>query len=397
MAKDNSKLFILVFLGMLTAFGPFVTDMYLPSLPGMTHFFHTSLSQVQLGLTASMVGLAAGQLFFGPLSDKYGRRLPLIVAMVLFLVATLGCLYSASIMQFVGWRLIQGMAGAGGIVISRSVAADKYAGHDLLKMLAIIGAINGVAPVAAPIAGGSMTDSVGWQGIFWVLFGLGFLLLLGSLNLRESLPASRRQHASWKGVYLGFTEVIHNQRFVCYVLLYAFSQVVLFANISSAPFIMQQHYGFSPMMFSLCFGINAVSMVVASAMTVRFSHPEIAVLRGSIDMTVISLVLFVALSLDCSFWIYESLLVVLLFMLGLTFTASNTLAMNCERANAGVASALLGASGFAFGGIVSPLVGLGNILTSTGAAFLIGSACALLFTCIALRRAYAMVRCYKQS
>lgn len=104
MAKDNSKLFILVFLGMLTAFGPFVTDMYLPSLPGMTHFFHTSLSQVQLGLTASMVGLAAGQLFFGPLSDKYGRRLPLIVAMVLFLVATLGCLYSASIMQFVGWR-----------------------------------------------------------------------------------------------------------------------------------------------------------------------------------------------------------------------------------------------------------------------------------------------------
>lgn len=111
---------------------------------------------------------------------------------------------------------------------------------------------------------------------------------------------------------------------------------------------MQQHYRFSPMMFSLCFGINAVSMVLASAMTVHFSHPEIAVLRGSIGMTVVSTVLFIALCLDCNFWIYESLLVVLLFMLGLTFTASNTLAMNCERANAGVASALLGASGFAF-------------------------------------------------
>lgn len=137
--------------------------------------FHTTSSQVQLGLTASMIGLAVGQLFFGPLSDKYGRRRPLIIAMCLFLLATLGCLYSRTIMQFVGWRLIQGMAGAGGIVISRSIAADKYSGRELAKMLAIIGAINGVAPVAAPIAGGSMADSVGWHGIFgycsdWVFY-----------------------------------------------------------------------------------------------------------------------------------------------------------------------------------------------------------------------------------
>lgn len=106
-------------------------------------------------------------------------------------------------------------------------------GNDRCRRFCHFVFINGVAPVVAPIVGGSMTDSVGWQGIFWVLFTLGFFLLLGSLNLRESLPVSRRQHASWKGVYLGFTEVIHNQRFVCYVLLYAFSQVVLFANISS--------------------------------------------------------------------------------------------------------------------------------------------------------------------
>lgn len=182
MTRSNSQLFILVFLGILTAFGPFVTDMYLPTLPAMTDYFHTTSSQVQLGLTASMIGLAVGQLFFGPLSDKYGRRLPLIVAMCLFLLATLGCLYSRTIMQFVGWRVVQGMAGAGGIVISRSIAADKYSGRELAKMLAIIGAINGVAPVAAPVAGGGMAESVGWHGIFWVLFGLGILLLLGSLH-----------------------------------------------------------------------------------------------------------------------------------------------------------------------------------------------------------------------
>ena len=139
MVKENSQLFILVFLGMLTAFGPFVTDMYLPTLPAMTGFFQTTSSQVQLGLTASMIGLAVGQLLFGPLSDKYGRRIPLIMAMLLFLFSTLGCLFSATIMQFVGWRLVQGIAGAGGIVISRSIAADKYSGRELAKMLAVIG------------------------------------------------------------------------------------------------------------------------------------------------------------------------------------------------------------------------------------------------------------------
>lgn len=136
MVKDNSKLFILVLLGMLTAFGPFVTDMYLPSLPSMGEYFSTSSSMVQLGLTTSMIGLAVGQIFFGPLSDRYGRRIPLQVAMWLFIVSTIFCLFAQNIQQFVAFRLIQGIAGAGGIVIARSIATDKFSGKDLAKMLA---------------------------------------------------------------------------------------------------------------------------------------------------------------------------------------------------------------------------------------------------------------------
>lgn len=151
MVKENSKLFLLILLGMLTAFGPFVTDMYLPSLPAMGQYFNTTSSMVQLGLTTSMIGLAVGQIFFGPLSDRYGRRLPLVAAMWLFIASTLCCLFSQSIGQFVAFRLVQGIAGAGGIVISRSIATDKYSGKELAKMLAVIGAINGVAPVAAPL------------------------------------------------------------------------------------------------------------------------------------------------------------------------------------------------------------------------------------------------------
>lgn len=396
MARNNSQIFILVFLGMLTAFGPFVIDMYLPTLPAMTDFFHANSSQVQLGLTASMIGLAVGQLLFGPLSDKYGRRFPLIAAMCLFLLSTLGCIYSDTIMQFVGWRLIQGISGAGGIVISRSIATDKYTGKELAKMLAIIGAINGVAPVAAPIAGGAMADSVGWQGIFWTLFGLGILLVFGSLHFNESLPAVRRQNSHWADVYNSFVTVLQNRQYVCYILQYGFAQGVLFANIASSPFIVQQHYGFSPLIFSICFGINAIAIMPSAVSAVKFAHPEQALYRGSVGMVIVSFFLCFALCADCNFWVYELLLLGLLSMLGLTFTASNTLAMDSERANAGIASALLGALGFAFGGIVSPLVGIGNIMVSTGIMFFVGSVCALGCTRIALHRVFSRAKHYKR-
>lgn len=383
--KKNSKVFILVFLGMLTAFGPFVTDMYLPTLPAMSEYFHTTSSMVQLGLTASMIGLAAGQLLFGPLSDKYGRRLPLIISMILFAVATIGCIYSYTIMQFVGWRLIQGIAGAGGI-ISRSVAADKYSGRELAKMLALIGAINGVAPVAAPMGGGFLAGSVGWTGIFWCLFVLGIILLLGSIHFEESLPVEDRKEKSWRSVFRSFIDVLRNSSYVCYTLQFGFAQGVLFANIASAPFIMQQHYGFSPLMFSICFGINAIFIVISAASAIKFRRQEQALHYGSTRMVVVSALLLVALVLDCNFWIYELLLIGLLSMLGLTFTASNTLTMDCEHNNAGMASALLGALEFAFGGIVSPLVGLGNIMVSTGIIFLMGSICSYVCTRYALHR-----------
>ena len=202
--KQNSKGFILVFLGMLSAFGPFVMDMYLPTLPAMSDFFQTTSSKVQLGLTASMVGLAIGQLVFGPLSDKYGRRSPLLAAMGLFLISTVGCIFSRDISQFVLWRFVQGVAGAGGVVISRSIAADKYSAHELAGMLATIGAVNGIATVVAPIGGGALADFGGWHGIFWFLFALGVLLVIGSVRFKESLPIGQRQNIRCVDMYHRF-------------------------------------------------------------------------------------------------------------------------------------------------------------------------------------------------
>ena len=140
--------YLIVLLGILTAFGPLVTDMYLPTLPSMTVYFGTSQSMVQMGLTASMAGLALGQLLFGPLSDKFGRRPLLLVSLLLFVASTVICIFSPTIYVFVGMRLFQGIGAAGGIVISRSVATDRYRGKELVKVLAVIGVINGIAPVS---------------------------------------------------------------------------------------------------------------------------------------------------------------------------------------------------------------------------------------------------------
>ena len=375
MRNTNSKIFLLILLGSLTAFGPLVTDMYLPSLPSMTDYFGTQASMVQLGLTSSMIGLALRQLFFGPLSDWYGRRPPLLVAMSLFIVSTVCCIFSATIEGFIFFRLIQGIAGAGGIVVSRSIATDRFTGKELAKAMAIIGAINGIAPVASPVLGGFLTDSIGWKGIFIVLLILGVLLLFSNLHFKESLSVDNRKRGNLKSLVSSFGIVLKNRRYVYYVLQMGFAMGVLFANISSSPFIVQQHYGFSAFEFSLFFGINALAIGLAAGLSVKFKNPEHAMFLGSVGMTMMSAVEFVILSNEYHFAVYEAVLFVLLFSMGLTFTASTTLAMDCERANSGTASALFGAAGFAFGGIVSPLVGLGDILSTTGLIFFVCSVC----------------------
>lgn len=370
---------MLILLGMLTAFGPFVTDMYLPALPTMTTYFDTSVSMVQLGLTFSMIGLAVGQLLIGPISDKVGRRRPLIASMVLFIVSTVACIFSPDVVFFTAMRLLQGIAGAGGIVISRSIATDEFSGHELLKMLAVIGAINGIAPIVAPVVGGVMLSVIDWRGIFLVLLVLGVVLLVGSIMLRESLPVERRSKSGVLGTFASFGVVARNRRFISYVLQQGFAQFILFANIASSPFIIQQHYGYSPLVFSVCFGVNAIAIGVASALSVKFRRPEDAVATSCAGMLVMSIVIAAVLMLGGSFWAYEISLFILMFTMGLTFTASTTLALNSERERAGAASAMLGAVCFLSGGIVSPLVGVGDMLCATGIIFVAGAVLSSIF------------------
>lgn len=384
--RRNSAFFLFVFLGMLTAFAPFVTDMYLPSLPAMTHYFGVNASMVQLGLTFSMLGLAIGQIIFGPLSDKFGRRLPLLASMVLYLLATAGCIFAPNIRLFIALRLVQGMAAAGGIVISRSIATDKFKGRNLATALAIVGAINGIAPVAAPVIGGSVLKVTSWRGVFGVLFVLGALVLAACIHFNESLSTKRRTKQKLIKTLALFKPLFSNRRYLFYTLQMAFAQALLFAYIAASPFIIQQHYGFSPFAFSLFFAANAVAIGTGAALSVKFKRLETCILTSCIGMLVCSVAVLCALQSGASIVLFEGLLFIMLLAMGLTFTAATTLAMNAERARAGTASALFGAVCFLFGGLVSPLVGLGDILLPTGITF---TACAVLsLTCglIALKR-----------
>ena len=164
--KYNSRRFVLVFAALLSAFGPFMTDLYLPAFPELMEYFGTTTSLIQLSLTFGVIGLAAGQLVIGPLSDKYGRRRPLILSLTVFVVSTLICLLCRDVITFICFRLLQGIAAAGGVVISRSIAVDLYEGKEFTRFFAMLSAVQGLAPIVAPIAGGLLLGITDWRGIF---------------------------------------------------------------------------------------------------------------------------------------------------------------------------------------------------------------------------------------
>ena len=390
MSRDRSTnqfgkryyIFLLVFLGVLSAFGPFITDFYLPTLPSLASLFATTPSMVQLGLTTSMLGIAFGQLLFGPISDKYGRRPLLVASLLLFSVSTIAIIFSPTIEFFNMCRFFQGLGGSGGIVMSRSVATDCYSGRELAKTLALVGAINGIAPVVAPLIGGMVARSVGWQGIFIILLAIGVILLAMCFPFRESLPKGERVKGSVLKVASGFVRLFRLPLFNVYVACFGLAYGVLFSYISSATFIVQEHFGYSEMQFSLVFALNAIGSAIGSGLTMKFRKMQNAALFSTVGMAIAIALQLVATSLLDSFVIYELLTFLMMFALGFIFPSVTTLAMTEGRSAIGAASAIVGAIGFVFGGIVSPLVGIGDMLTTSVIVMLVSAVGSLLFASI---------------
>lgn len=378
-------IFLIAYLVLLSAFGSFVNDLYIPSLPEMVRYFHTSRPAVQLGLTFGMIGLGVGQVVLGPLSDRFGRKPILIITLVVFCIGAICSIRSASIHAFVGWRLVQGLGASGGYFLARTIPADLYSGRDLAKVMALVGAINGFAPASAPVIGGFIDKAIGWQGIFWTLAAFSIILLAISFFFKESLPQERRVTGKFGVAFKNYAVLARNSHFVIHVLLKGSALGMLFAYISSAPFIIQDHYGFDQLQFGLFMGFNALFVAAGSMLSLRFKPLKRAAVVAGIGLAVTTVLQIICFYSVNNIWVYDALNLPMLFCLGMIFSAGNTLAMNEGRAYAGDASAFIGLAGYVFGAIVSPLVGIGNQLHSTAIALGVLAVITLVFTYLTKR------------
>ncbi|MCM1077471.1 MAG: multidrug effflux MFS transporter [Bacteroides sp.] len=378
-----SYTFLVIYLVGLSAFGSFVNDMYVPALPEMVKFFGCSVSMVQMGLTTGMIGLAVGQFLLGPISDKYGRKPVLIWSLLLFCVAAIVSVFSPTIHFFLICRLFQGVGASGGYFLARSIPSDIYSGRPLAKIMATVGAINGFAPACSPVIGGYVDDWFDWKAIFIVLAVFAVVLLCFASWLKET-HQPEKSLSIWSE-FGNYKKMLCNYRFMVHVTLKGAALGLLFAYISSGPFIVQTHFGYSQTTFGLIMGANAILVAGGSITALKFRILKNASLVGAVGLIVAVVAEGIVLFVCDSFWLYELLLLPILFCLGMIFTVSNTLAMNEGRQYAGVASAVLGIAGYVFGAIVSPLVGFGNILHSTAITFAAIAVIVLIFALLSYK------------
>lgn len=370
MGNTNSNVFLVILLGVLSAFGPFVVDLYLPSLPQLAQFFATTPSMTQLTLTTAMIGLAVGQLLLGPMSDKFGRKKPLILSLVIYIISTVCIIFSPNVETMIVLRVVQGLSSAGSVVISRAVATDLYRGREMTRFFGLLMTINGIAPIISPILGSLLLEYVSWKGVFVFLALIGLVVLVFCFRLKESLMPENRLSGSILSTFSTFGIIVKNRLFMSYVGIESFLLGAMFAYIAASPFILQSFYGLSAFAFSLCFGANGAALVIGSNIGGKLLN-RTALSLGVLGFFVAALYTIVLLLIQPYWFFVEIGFFSMLLMMGLTFPAISSLAMESERQYAGSASALLGFSPFFLGGVVSPLVGMGNIFYSTAVVIFI--------------------------
>lgn len=384
--RPKSYGLFVVFIAIIGAFSSLVNDMYLPTIPAMMREFHTTPSMTQMGLSMAMLGMGIGSVLWGSLSDHFGRKPILIISLLIFALSTGVALLSPDITFFVAVRLVQGFGAGGAMVLSTSIPTDVFAGRQLGKLMGIVGAINGIAPAAGPLLGGFLADRVGWRGIFVVLLAIGIGMTIWTTRTNETLPPARRIAARRLSDYVkAYRTMLLNGRFMIYVIIKALGIALLYAYISSGPFIIQDHYHFSALTFGIIFGANALAIAAGAMLAPRFRIMKQAMVVGTVGMFLLSLGMAAVMWYELPFWAYELVAVPLVLCLGMIFSSANTLAMDVGRADAGTSSAILGVVKYILAAIVSPLCGLGNLMHSSAVVVIVTAAIALLFAFLAYR------------
>jgi MFS transporter, DHA1 family, multidrug resistance protein len=366
---------VVVILGALSAFGPLSIDMYLPGLPSLGATLDAPAWAVQLTLTACLAGLALGQVVAGPLSDRFGRRTPLLIGVSAYAAASLLCALAPTILALVVLRFAQGVAGAAGIVIARAIVRDMHSGVAAARFFSLLMLVNGLAPILAPVIGGQVLRVTTWRGVFVLLAGIGVVLVAAAAaGLRETLAPADRHPGGIAETIRTFGRLLADRAFLGHALACGLAFGAMFAYISGSPFVLQDIYGASPQVFSLMFATNALGIVGASqanrALLLRF-EPR-AILRAALVVQASAGVALLAVVLaGAGVWGIVPLLFVVVASLGLVLPNATALALAGHPRVAGSASGLLGVLQFIVGAAAAPLVGVAGTDTAVPMATVI--------------------------
>jgi Bcr/CflA subfamily drug resistance transporter len=380
--SSRRRVLYIILLGALTALGPFTIDLYLPAFPVLEEDFNTTAAAIQLTLTGTMIGFALGQLIVGPLSDKVGRRIPLLVVTAIHVVASTAAAFAPTLELLSVARVLMGAGAAAGGVVAAAVIRDLFGGKRLVVMLSRMALVSGAAPVLAPLVGSTLLLVMPWRGLFVVLAIYGAVMLVSAIIfIPETLPPARRHEAGSTTVWQRYKSVFSDRVFIGVLIIGGMTFSGLFSYLSASSFLFQQSFGFDAQQYGVLFAVNSVGIVIgvqtASRLAARFG-PQWVMAYSTAALVVFAAAIIVTDQMGLGIW--GTMVPLFLFMTacGFTFPCVQVLALDRHGKAAGTAQSIIGATNFGVAGLVSPLVGLiardAGITATTMASVMVGCA-----------------------
>ncbi len=379
--KHKARLILM--LGALSAVSPLSIDMYLPGFQQIANDFHTTVAEIGLTLSSYFFGISIGQLVYGPLLERFGRKPPLLFGLTLYLVASVGCALAPSLEWLIAMRFLQAFGGCVGIVAGRAVVRDLFPVSEIARIFSFLILVMGVAPIVAPTIGGLVVANLGWRAIFYIIggFALALMVAFGAF-FTESKPADPRVSLRPGPILAGYREVLTHPQFVLFTLASALASAGLFAYITSAPAVFMEQYGLTTQQFGWFFGVNALGFISGSQLN-RFwlkysSSPRIALLMAGVQFTGALLLILLAAFGWLPFWAAAPFMFLHLFSLGLITPNTTATALGGIEKGIGNASALIGFTQMAASALASGLISQFSnktIFPMAGAMLLFAAGC----------------------
>jgi DHA1 family bicyclomycin/chloramphenicol resistance-like MFS transporter len=260
---------VLAILSALMSFASISTDLYLPALPAMGESLHADVGSVELTISGYLIGFSIGQLFWGPIGDRYDRRLPITLGLILFIIGSASCALSNSVPMMIGWRMVQAVGACANVVLSRAMVRDLYVGHQAARMLSVLISVMAIAPLIGPSVGGLILHVASWHAIFWVLVGVGLATLWALTLLPETLPRERRNQQSITAAFLGYRQLLRQPRLMAYAGVGGSFYGGMFAYVAGTPVAYISHHQVSSQHYGLLFALGIVGIMVANQINSR--------------------------------------------------------------------------------------------------------------------------------